>query len=98
MPTIKKTILIRQVRNNIHWGYILSAPPNTLSMLGLLIFIVTYLYHSRPRKMGNSHYIGKRHIFVSRRDCRNAPVFCQRGKSSFFAYPMGGGKFVIHTL
>lgn len=65
-------------------------PPNTLSMLGLLIFIVTYLYHSRPRKMGNSHYIGKRHIFVCRRDCRNAPVFCQRGKSSFFAYPMGG--------
>lgn len=57
---------------------------------------MSYLYHCRPRKMGSRHYIGKRHIFVCRRDCRDATVRCCWGNSSFFAYPFlaWGGKII----
>lgn len=46
------------------------------------------LYYPASRKMGSRHHIGKRRIFVGRRDCRSASVLRLRGRSAFFAYPL----------
>ena len=60
----------------------------------LLLYIVTKLNYSHSWKMGSCHHIGKRRIFVCRRDCRSASVLRHWDSVLFFAYPMGGGKFV----
>ena len=59
------------------------------------LFIVSYFQYSHPRKMGSRHHIGKRRIFVGRRDCRSAFVLCLRDRSLFFAYPVSGGVILL---
>lgn len=59
------------------------------------VFIYSYLYHSHPWKMGSRHHIGKRCIFVGRRDCRSASVLRHWDSVLFFAYPLGGANLLI---
>lgn len=53
-------------------------------------FIVSYLYHPHSRKMRSRYHIGKRRIFVCRRDCRSASILGLWCGVLFFAYPLGG--------
>ena len=55
----------------------------------LLLYIVTKLNYSHSWKMGSCHHIGKRRIFVCRRDCRSASVLRHWDSVLFFAYPLG---------
>lgn len=46
-------------------------------------------------KMRCTYHIGKRRIFVCRRDCRSASVLRHWDSVLFFAYPMGGVNLLI---
>lgn len=89
-----------------HWLYVsiqryglLICPPRSIfsrrtpPVFSLLI--PSCLYHPTPRKMGSRHHIGKRYIFVGRRDCRSASVLRHWGSVLFFAYPSGGVTLLI---
>lgn len=46
-------------------------------------------------KVRCTYHIGKRRIFVGRRDCRSASVLRHWDSVLFFAYPMGGVNLLI---